>query len=368
MKVLALYLPQYHSIPENDCWWGKGYTEWTAVKNAKPLFKGHYQPKKPLSNNYYDLSDESAKTWQWQADLAKKYNVFGFCIYHYWFGKKMLLQKPMEILLSHKEIDTHYCICWANETWTRTWYGKETEVLIKQEYGGMEEWKRHYDYLSLFFKDKRYIAIDGCPVLCIYRPADIPDFESMVDYWNSLAMKDGFCGLKIIISKNGVGNPKSDLKCYGEYYFEPSYSIKNGLSLFEKTSYNGRVFANHLINRVFKKEKLERMISIKRFYRRVVRNYKKNKNNDATIKHFPGVFPRWDNCPRRGYKGTAFYGDNPSVFESFLRKLFAESRNEDFCFVNAWNEWGEGCFLEPDEKNGYEYLEVIKEVSEEFDK
>ena len=155
MRVLALYLPQYHSFKENDEWWGKGYTEWTAVGRAKPLYRGHIQPRVPLGERYYDLVKEGEETLLWQARLAREYGIYGFCFYQYWFKGKMLMEKPMEILLGHPEIDMNYCICWANETWTRTWYGLSEQVLMQQDYGEEEDWYRHFEYLLKFFKDKR---------------------------------------------------------------------------------------------------------------------------------------------------------------------------------------------------------------------
>ena len=154
MKIIAFYLPQFHNIPENDEWWGNGFTEWTNVKKAKPIFEGHQQPKVPLNNNYYNLLDDNVKVWQ--ADLAKKYGVYGFCYYHYWFNGKMLLEKPMEQMLENKEVDIPFCISWANEPWTKAWVGDEKKMLIAQEYGQEEEWKEHFMYLLPFFKDERY--------------------------------------------------------------------------------------------------------------------------------------------------------------------------------------------------------------------
>lgn len=157
MKVIAFYLPQFHETPENNEWWGQGFTEWNNMKAAKPLFEGHNQPRIPLNNNYYNLLDE--KTLEWQTKIAREHGVYGFCCYHYWFGSKMLLEKPMEIYLKDKNCDLPFCFCWANETWTNAW-AAETEsdrkTLIKQEYGDKEEWERHFQYLLPFFKDERY--------------------------------------------------------------------------------------------------------------------------------------------------------------------------------------------------------------------
>ena len=180
MKIIAFYLPQFHNIPENDEWWGNGFTEWTNVKKAKPIFEGHQQPKVPLNNNYYNLLDDNVKVWQ--ADLAKKYGVYGFCYYHYWFNGKMLLEKPMEQMLENKEVDIPFCISWANEPWTKAWVGDEKKMLIAQEYGQEEEWKEHFMYLLPFFKDERYIKKDGKPFFIFYRPDIV---ITHIDQYNS---------------------------------------------------------------------------------------------------------------------------------------------------------------------------------------
>ena len=160
MKIIAFYLPQFHNIPENDEWWGDGFTEWVNVKKAKPLFDGHVQPKEPLNDNYYNLLDDNIKIWQ--AKIAKEYGVYGFCYYHYWFNGKLLLEKPMEQMLNNKKIDIPFCISWANEPWTKAWVN-EKKVLIPQSYGGVNEWKEHFDYLLPFFKDERYIKVHNKP-------------------------------------------------------------------------------------------------------------------------------------------------------------------------------------------------------------
>ena len=193
MKIIAFYLPQFHNIPENDEWWGNGFTEWTNVKKAKPLYEGHMQPRVPLGGNYYNLLDDNVKIWQ--ADLAKKYGVYGFCYYHYWFNGKMLLEKPMEQMLANKEVDIPFCICWANEPWTKAWVGDERKLLIAHEYGKEEEWKQHFMYLLPFFKDKRYITKDGKPLFVFYRPDIVPCMKEMIETWDKLAKENGLSGI-----------------------------------------------------------------------------------------------------------------------------------------------------------------------------
>lgn len=194
MKIIAFYLPQFHNIPENDEWWGDGFTEWVNVKKAKPLYEGHVQPKEPLDDNYYNLTDDDVKVWQ--SKLAKKYGVYGFCYYHYWFNGKLLLEKPMEQMLANPEIDTPFCICWANEAWTKAWVNS-TKMLIPQKYGEKKEWKEHFDYMLKFFKDDRYIKCDGKPLLVIYKPELIECGNEMIDYFQELAKEAGFPGLTL---------------------------------------------------------------------------------------------------------------------------------------------------------------------------
>ena len=194
MKIIAFYLPQFHEIPENNEWWGNGFTEWVNVKAAKPLFKGHEQPRIPLNKNYYNLLDNN--TIRWQIDLAKKYGVYGFCFYHYWFDGHMLLQKPMEIMKNDSNLNIPYCICWANENWTNAWKADgNVKTLIQQKYGDKEEWKKHFLYLLSFFKDPNYILEDNKPFFVIYRPEIIPCLNNMLDYWQELAKENGFNGI-----------------------------------------------------------------------------------------------------------------------------------------------------------------------------
>lgn len=219
-----MYLPQYHTFKENDEWWGKGYTEWTAVKRAKKLYKNHIQPRIP-KNGYYDLNYDFENTLKMQSNLMKKYNIYALCFYHYWFNGKILMGTPMEKLLENTHIDLKYTICWANETWTRTWYDKKNEILMEQTYGDELDWTNHYNYLSRFFKDKRYLKIDNKPVLHIYKSADIECLAEMRDLWNTLAIKDGFDGIYLVVG-NTNGKIEKRTNCFDAYYnFEPGYSI-----------------------------------------------------------------------------------------------------------------------------------------------
>jgi hypothetical protein len=357
-----MYLPQYHSIAENDEWWGEGYTEWTAVKRAQPLFNGHIQPKVPLDMNYYDLSDTSAKSWKWQAQIANKYDVYGFCVYHYWFKGHQLLQKPLEILLQHPEIDIRYTMCWANETWTRTWYGQKKDILMKQEYGVEEDWDAHFQYLLKFFKDDRYIKINNKPVLNIYRSSDIQDLGKMREFWDRLAKKNGFDGIYVI-----AANTHSDLETRDDivdayYDFEPGYTLKHKLNFFQTFFYASKVLLRRVLNNLFNLRLVEHMIDAQLINKMMKRNIRRS-NKPL----FPGAFTMWDNTPRVSYRGTIYKNANPETFSNRLKEIHNTINNEelDFVFINAWNEWGEGCYLEPDSIHQYDYLEMIKKVIHE---
>jgi hypothetical protein len=359
MKILALYLPQFHSIEENDLWWGKNYTEWTAVKNAKPLFKNHIQPKIPFNNNYYTLDDEKGSTWRWQAKLAKEYGIYGFSIYNYWFKGKKLLEKPVEILLKNKDIDLNYSFCWANEDWTRTWYGLDKEVLMKQEYGFVEDWIEHFNYLVEYFKDDRYIKINNKPVFSIYKSSDIKHLKEMLDLWNELAKKNNFDGLYIIASNNANDFETREELVDAYYNFEPGYSTKNSRSIYFKLKYNFSILIKKILKFLLKKPKLSRKVNIKLVFKEIIKNSKRKYRNKKIYK---GIFTQWDNTPRRKEEGTVYYNSSPKIFYKTLLKMKKYVKNDDFLIINAWNEWGEGCYLEPDVINEYKYLEALNKV------
>ena len=358
MRVIAMYLPQYHSFPENDKWWGEGYTEWTAVKRGKPLYKGHMQPRVPLDNHYYDLDKDGEKTLRWQAALARKYGVYGFAFYQYYFKGHKLMYKPMETLLAHPDIDISYCICWANETWTRTWYDLENEVLIAQEYGDESDWKEHFDYCVQFFKDERYIKIDNRPVFQIYKTFDIPCLKEMLECFNKWAKEAGFDGIYVISGKTAGEQESRKELIDGYYYFEPGYTLKHDFSKSAKMKYNFSVLVKSFLNRMRKNKLLERSINAKDIIGPIV-------NREYAENEFPCIIPDWDNTPRRSYRGLVYRGTSPDYFAKALRKLKEkkDGHKVDFVYINAWNEWGEGAFLEPDEKRGYAYLEAVKNES-----
>lgn len=362
LKKIAFYLPQFHSIPENDRWWGDGFTEWTNVKNSKPQFRGHIQPEQPLNDNYYNLLEEDVQ--EWQSQLALDYGIDGFCYYHYWFEGKLLLEKPMENMLTNSNIKIPFCICWANETWSRTWDGQESEILIKQNYSESETaWKLHFDYLLPFFKDERYIKHNGCPMLIIYKPHLISNCQNMIAYWKELAKENGFSDL--YVGYQHCSSSDYDLKTLGLDFgiaFEPFYSvfeiIKETSTLQGKINYLFKNPHNILYYLQHKLLNIPKKYNYDEIWNRI--NCRKLNENV-----YPGMFMSWDNTPRRGAHANIFYKSSPEKFHMYGSQLLGEyvkKNSNGYIFINAWNEWAEGAHLEPDVVNGYKYLEAIKDV------
>lgn len=343
-KIIAFYLPQYHAIPENDKWWGEGFTEWTNTKKAKPLFRGHQQPKTPLNDNYYCLID--ADIQEWQARLAQENGIYGFCYYHYWFNGKMLLEKPMEQMLENKNIKLPFCISWANEPWARTWDGKDKEILMPQSYGEEKEWKEHFDYLINFFNDDRYIKIDNKPVFLIYRTSNIPKCNQMIDYWNELCKNNGFEGIYLVETMNSFQNTSYIESSNAVVEFEPMLTIRHHLSLYKQG-----------IRFVKKKLSILDKLDYEHVWNKVI-----SKDIDYGKKKYLGAFVSWDNTARKGKKGLVLTNTNSEIFEEKLTEQIykASKSRSEFIFINAWNEWAEGTYLEPDTINKNKYLEIIK--------
>ncbi len=348
VKTLCMYLPQFHRVPENDLWWGEGFTEWTTVRGAESLFEGHKQPIKPLHNNYYDLSEKS--TMEWQASLMKKYGIDGQCFYHYYFKDgRRILEKPAENLLRWKDIDMPFCFCWANGRWARTWSNlsgnswadkfetkKEAEsegVLLEQRYGREEEWRAHFEYLLPFLEDERYIKINGAPVFLFFSAASIPCLPQMIQYWNNLALQNNMKGIYFI----GVNTAKHI----------------SGLDAL-------MLFAPHMVC-----EYNERIDGIVRLdYDKMWENISRAGLIDKHKTYYCAV-PNSDDTPRRGrHDGVVFKNFSIEKFYDGMCMLYRKSiaAGNEFVFINAWNEWGEGTQLEPDEYYGYAKLEAIHEA------
>lgn len=350
IKIIALYLPQFHTIPENDEWWGKGFTEWTNVKKAKPLFKGHNQPRVPLNDNYYNLLDDN--TFKWQIDLAKKYGIDGFCFYHYWFNGKLLLEKPLENYLANKELDFPFFFSWANEPWTRSWDGKNKNILVKQVYGGERDIINHFNYMLPFFKDSRYIKKDNKPVFVLYRANSIAYLEDMIKTWNCLAKQNGFDGVFFIESLTGFQKEKMSTNTDACFYFEPTWVHKH-------CSDNIPFRVVQKIKRTFLYKKCD------------VKSYKNSmdkilKNENLGEMRYASFFVGWDNSPRRKQEATIYTNTSGRMFEQYFTKQINKMRqtNCSIMFINAWNEWAEGTYLEPDMKNKHTYLEIIKKLKD----
>lgn len=361
MKIIAFYLPQFHSFPENDKWWGKGFTEWTNTKKTVPLYRNHYEPREPMNDNYYCLLDK--ETMKWQINLAKEYGVYGFCFYHYWFGEnKMLMEKPIEMFLQDKSLDQKFCISWANETWSRRWNGSEQDVLIKQEYGDKEEWTKHFEYLLDYFKDDRYIKVDNKPLFVLYKPEIFPQYKEMFNLWNDLAKKNGLEGITFAVQGavwNNIENV-DDSEVQYRIMYEPGFTgtqshKKKGVALGLST----------LVLKIYTKLKINfnvQLLSYDAYCKNII-NRKVTSN-----KFIPGFFVDWDNTPRKGKNGSSFLGSTPEKFGYYFSKLIYKTRreyNKDMIFINAWNEWAEGCYLEPDKKHGLKYLENLRKALKE---
>ena len=360
-KIVAMYLPQYHSIPENDMFWGKGFTDWVSVKKSKPLYKGHNQPRVPLSGEYYDLSHKESIALQ--AAMAKKYGVHGFGIYHYWFNnEKNLLTKPAEILLENSDIDINFFFAWDNISWKRSWSNvkgndwnpiqddgnkkqKGPAVLIPYILGEEKEWQKHFEYLLPYFKDNRYIKVDNKPIFVIYHYAN--ELLRMADYWNQKAREHGFNGVQCIYRYDKTLKiPESEMV----FTYEPASSAWG--SIWERG-----------ISKLAKYLKIRE--GLKRYdYDKVWKKILKNASKHSELNHIPGAFVSYDDTPRRGSKGKVVVNVNPSKFRKNLELLIRinEQQNKDFIFLTAWNEWGEGAYLEPDKINKYEYLESLKKA------
>lgn len=375
MKIIPLYLPQFHTIPENDEWWGKGFTEWVNVREAKPLFEGHNQPRVPLNNNYYDLSD--IETLKWQCRIAKEYGIYGFCMYHYWFNGHLLLEKPMEMLLAHPEIDIKYCISWANHDWTDAWKAsnRQPKVLIAHNFDDEKDWVDHFNYLLPFFKDPRYMTENNKPLMVIYIPNIIRKLKKMLDVWSQMARDNGFDGLTFIYQSAASSFDNSWDHSLFDYGVEmnPGYvglaNRQKNSSFFPKLmKYSHEIKRFLHIRRSLLPQKKITEVS-KADYDYTWQRILELRPLSNAPKMIPCAFTDWDNTPRHKERGYLFQGVTPAKFKSYFKQLIDNTKNfydTDMIFVFAWNEWAEGGYLEPDEKNGFAFLEAIKEcLSEE---
>lgn len=365
MKIIAFYLPQFHVIAENEKFWGGGFTEWVNVKQATPQFEGHRQPVEPLDDNYYDLLDPAVMAWQ--AELARKYGVYGFAFYHYWMEGRKLLEKPVESFLAHREIDAHFCLSWANHSWTRSWKGSN-ESIVDQTYGGVEDWDAHFDYLLPFFQDGRYIKVDNKPLFILYMPEDIPRLNQMLDHWTRRAQEAGFAGMAFAYQFTyfGMDKHKDDSRFDYGIEFQPAYAIADSrgrlMAGIRKHGYKLLVWLQKALGVSVELSPGLEVLSYERIWDYVLRR------KPDSPKRLPGAFSGWDNTPRKGKGGLVLDGASPELFRRYLSRQIARTRevyHKDMLFLTAWNEWGEGCMLEPTKADDYGYLEAIREALRE---
>jgi len=343
VSLIAFYLPQYHPIPENDNWWGKGFTEWNNVTKAKPLYRGHKQPKLPADLGYYDLRLPEAR--QAQADLAREYGLTAFCYWHYWFGNgKRILERPFSEVLTSGKPDFPFCLAWANQTWTGVWHGENNRVLIKQEYFGVRDYEQHFYALLPAFADSRYLKVNNQPVFLVYNPWDIPEPKSFVGIWQDLALKEGLTGIYFIGIDQHQNLNKYNMQ--GSTWHEP--------------------VSHSLIKETFLKESLRSLGFHQRPLRYDYSELVRYALNDPLISdnHYPVIVPNWDNTPRSGKRGLVYESSTPELFGEYLMKAIrlVSGRPADhrIVFIKSWNEWAEGNYLEPDMIHGKRYLEVLK--------
>lgn len=362
-KLVALYFPQLHRIPENDQWWGDGFTDWDNVRKAEPLYDGHDQPRRPL-DGYYDQS--KIETLRRQVEQAKAANIFGFSLYHYWFDGTVLLDRPAKLLLENPDIDMPFCLSWANETWSRRWDGRDHEILIQQTHpADVDRWRLHFDYLLPFLQDERAIRIDDEPVFIIYRPQNIAEIDDMIGHWRRWATEAGLPGLHLMFQKQYQLPDESCLRSFDSLFqFQPFESMDRS------SAHNDRVGARRTAARV--KHKARRAVDAlvskptRIDYDEAWRRILDRPYDHASLTVHPGAFVDWDNTPRYGRRATIFDGASPERFEYWMARLLTSphGRDAEFIFINAWNEWAEGAYLEPDRSSGSLYLEALRRVSD----
>jgi hypothetical protein len=358
VRLIAFYLPQFHPIPENDHWWGRGFTEWTNVARAKPLFRGHYQPHLPADLGFYDL--RVPETREAQAALAREHGIEAFCYWHYWFGNgTRILQRPFDEVLASGKPDFPFCLAWANETWSGIWHGNPKTILIEQTYPGWDDYRRHFDFLARAFHDKRYVRVDGRPLFTVYRPPHIPDCRKVLDFWRDLAGKAGLPGLHL------VGHTLLEDWNPVEHGFDAA--IVATVPYFVLRTLPQRVRARleeSAVIRPMMKRLIRKPLHVYP-YRKAINEMKRIMEHRSDWERYPMVLPNWDNTPRSGRSGTVYTGSTPELFRIHLRdalevaKCLAPSRR--FVILKSWNEWAEGNYLEPDQQFGTQYLEVLRD-------
>lgn len=348
-RIVANYLPQFHPVPENDQWWGPGFTEWTNVAKARPLYRGHVQPNLPGELGFYDL--RLAESRRQQADLAREHGVSAFMYWHYWFGNgRRILERPFDEVLASGEPDFPFCLAWANADWTGRWYGAPDRILVRQEYPGPADDEAHFRLVEPAFHDRRYVRIDGKPVFYLFRADWHPDLRGFVDRWRRLAERSGLPGLHL------VGEFRPDET-------EGWSALENGLDASLGSSF--RPFFGGFGVRQRLRRRLRRPDRVP--YARGHLRYPHL--HAAGEPSYPCVMSNFDNTPRSGRQGVVLQGATPDLFEEQLRLAFRLAGEpqvpEPVVFLRSWNEWAEGNYVEPDRRHGRAYLEAIRRVCED---
>lgn len=346
-RLIAFYLPQFHPIPENDAWWGNGFTEWTNVAKAKPRFPGHYQPRVPADLGFYDL--RVAETRAAQAELARSHGIEGFCYYHYWFGGRRILNRPFDEVIASGEPDFPFCLCWANESWTGVWHGSPRKTLVEQTYPGEDDHARHFETLLPAFRDRRYIRVDGKPLFAIYSPGKLPNARATLDLWRRMAHAAGLPGLYFVgVSWDFDWDPQA-------YGFDAAILQRLAPRRSWMRAGDLRALARLGTGRLLGWPSIHP-------YREAIRHLLPDRL--AADNRFPCVVPNWDNTPRSGSRGLVLQGSTPALFREHLHQALELVRKhpdtQRLVFVKSWNEWAEGNHLEPDLRFGMTYLEALK--------
>lgn len=357
-RVIAFYLPQYHPTPENDKYWGKGFTEWTNVTKAKPLFHGHYQPKLPADLGFYDLRLPLIR--EQQAELARNAGIEGFMYWHYWFGNgKMTLQDIFEDVLASGKPDFPFCLGWANHSWSnKTWtksklFQKDT-MIFEQTYPGDDDYIAHFNYCLPAFRDKRYITIDGKPLFLIYNPTDIPDISHFLDLWRTLAVKAGLKGIHFTTTRYGKKHTISDI-------FKQGFDSINNSNQYEAEN---KAYGSILLKKIHSAfVKYTNGIILRKYnYKNIIKNLSSDIDKKENV--FPTIISGYDRTARAGRNATIYYNYTPQLFDAHCKEIIQSVENKPdeykIIFLKSWNEWAEGNYMEPDLKYGHAFLEVLK--------
>ncbi|MCF8298084.1 MAG: glycoside hydrolase family 99-like domain-containing protein [Saprospiraceae bacterium] len=350
-RVIAFYLPQFHPIPENDEWWGKGFTEWTNVGRAKKLFKGHNQPRVPADLGYYDLRVPETRTQQ--AEMARQAGIEGFVYWHYWFAGKRLLERPFNEVLETGDPNLPFCLAWANETWTGAWNNEPKRILIEQTYPGGEDYTNHFNANLKAFKDSRYIRINDCPVFFVYKPLNIPDPDEFISTWNLLASRNGINKFYFI----GItSHPKKETDQIRNYGFD-AVNVNRLLEVQSKISFI-KYFYRGVSRRLLGARTILNILD----YSEVIKHWVCEDDYREDV--IPTAMPNWDTSPRSGRRAIIVTGSTPKLFGDHLSSIVNVVRHKKnrVILLKSWNEWAEGNYVEPDMRYGSGYLNILEDV------